>query len=71
MAQAGKNESVMTAEQPKEKKARKVRSLDERLKGASEEKLRERHKKATAELKAIAAEAKRRMTKKTDLNDLV
>ena len=49
----------MTTEQPKEKKARKVRSLDER------------HKKATAELKVIAAEAKRRMSKKTDLNVLV
>lgn len=71
MAQVGKDGSVMTAEQPKEKKARKVRSLDERLNGASDEKLRERHKKATAELKAIAAEAKRRMSKKTDLNDLV
>ena len=62
-----KTDSVMSE---KPKKTRTKRPLAERLKTISEDKLRERAKKAQDELKCIAAEAKRRMDKKVDLTDL-
>lgn len=68
---APKNDSVMDKDKDdKPKKTRQKRPLSERLKTISEDKLRERHTNAVAELKAIADEAKRRMSKKVDLSDL-